>query len=189
MAPPFPSLSTIASAPAVVDSVVGWLWTLALFLFPGLVAAGLCARFAAERLRELFRALPPNGRLLTSYVGVSIALSVPYLTGVVLTVTLAGEAGPAWSEGFLVTALFGGIGVGLVAPAVAVIGLPRLGTDWDPTGYGPGTWGASSPPDWRTRSSPPCPSSHSRSVWRCPAGTDGDVRSGPSRVRRGRSAP
>jgi len=99
----------------------------------------------------------PNGRLLTSYVGVSIALSVPYLTGVVLTVTLAGEAGPAWSEGFLVTALFGGIGVGLVAPAVAVIGLPRLGTDWDPTGYGPGTWGASSPPDWRTRSSPPCP--------------------------------
>lgn len=85
---------------------------------------------------------PPNGRLLTSYVGVSIALSVPYLTGVVLTVTLAGEAGPAWSEGFLVTALFGGIGVGLVAPAVAVIGLPRLGTDWDPTGYGPGTWGS-----------------------------------------------
>jgi len=138
MALPFPSLSTIASAPAVVDSVVGWLWTLALFLFPGLVAAGLCAPFlAAERLRELF-ARSPNGRLLTSYVGVSIARSVPYLTGVVLTVTLAGEAGPAWSEGFLVTALFGGIGVGLVAPAVAVIGLPRLGTDWDPTGYGPG---------------------------------------------------
>jgi len=62
MALPFPSLSTIASAPAVVDSVVGWLWTLALFLFPGLVAAGLCAPFlAAERLRELFRALPRTG--------------------------------------------------------------------------------------------------------------------------------
>jgi len=127
---------------SVAGEVAGWLFTLALFLFPGLVAAGLCAPFlAAERLRALFRALPPSGRLLTSYVGVSIALSVPYLAGVVCTVALADEAGPAWSRGFLVTALFGGIGVGLVAPAVAVIGLPRLGIDWDPTGYGVGTWG------------------------------------------------
>jgi len=181
MALPFPSLSTIASAPAVVDSVVGWLWTLALFLFPGLVAAGLCARFSPPSASGNCSARSPE-RAAPDLVRRRLALSVPYLTGVVLTVTLAGEAGPAWSEGFLVTALFGGIGVGLVAPAVAVIGLPRLGTDWDPTGYGPGTWGASSPPDWRTRSSPPCPSSHSRSVWRCPAaGTDGDVRSGPSR--------
>jgi len=95
MALPFPSLSTIASAPAVVDSVVGWLWTLALFLFPGLVAAGLCAPFSPPSASGNCSARSPNGRLLTSYVGVSIALSVPYLTGVVLTVTLAGEAGPA----------------------------------------------------------------------------------------------
>jgi len=140
-----PALSTPASVPvvtALVDAAIGWLWTLALFLFPGLVAAGLGAPFlAAERLRSLFRALPPDGRILTSYVGVSIALSVPYLAGVVLTVARAAEAGPAWSSGFLLTTLLCGIGVGLVAPAVAVIGLPRLGVDWDPTGYGPSTWG------------------------------------------------
>ncbi|KOX98220.1 MULTISPECIES: hypothetical protein [Halorubrum] len=129
------------AAPAVADAVVGWLWTVALFLFPGIVAAGLCAPFlAAERLRALFRALPPTGRLLPSYLGVSVGLSVPYLAGVVLTVARAAEAGPAWSSGFLLTALLGAVAVGLVAPAVAVFGLPRLGLNWDPTGYGVSTY-------------------------------------------------
>lgn len=126
---------------AVGDSVVEWLWALALFLFPGLVAVGLCAPFlAATRCRALFRALPPAGRVTLSYIGVSIGLSVPYIVGVVLTVAFAADTGPAWSEGFLTTALFGGVLVGFVAPAVAVAGLPRLGIDWDPTGYGYSTW-------------------------------------------------
>ena len=128
-------------APAIVDVAVGWLWTLGLALFPGVAAAGLCAPFlAAERLRALFRALPPRGRLLPSYLGVSVGLSVPYLAGVVLTVARAAEAGPAWSSGFLLTALLGAVLVAFVAPVVAVVGLPRLGLDWDPTGYGPSTW-------------------------------------------------
>ena len=146
----FPSLSVLQSlsgsvsplaAPAVADSIAGWLWTAALLLFPGLVAAGLCAPFlAAERLRALFRALPPRGRVLPSYAAVSVGLSVPYVVGVFLTVWLVESAGPGWSEGFLDTALFGGVLVALVAPAVAVVGLPRLGVDWDPTGYGYSTW-------------------------------------------------
>ena len=84
--------------------------------------------------------MPPAGRLVPSYVGVALALSVSYLAGLLLTVGLVDSAGPGWSEGFLDTALFGGVAVGLVAPALAVLGLPRLGVDWDPTGYGPGTW-------------------------------------------------
>ncbi|TKX74141.1 hypothetical protein EXE46_10435 [Halorubrum sp. GN11_10-6_MGM] len=143
-ASPFVPLSASPLAPAVpalVDAAVGWLWTLALVLFPGIVAAGLCAPFlAAERLRALFRALPPRGRLLPSYLAVSVGLSVPYLVGVVLTVARAAEAGPAWSSGFLLTALLGAVVVAVVAPAVAALGLPRLGLDWDPTGYGVSTW-------------------------------------------------
>jgi len=137
---PAPSVP-LSPVPAVVDSVVGWLWTLALLISPGLVAAGLCAPFlASTRLRGLFRALPPAGRVLPSYLAVAVGLSVPYLVGVVLTVARAAEAGPAWSSGFLLTALLGGVLAGLLAPTVAVFGLPRLGLDWDQTGYGVGTW-------------------------------------------------
>jgi hypothetical protein len=132
---------SVAGVPAVVDTAVGWLWTLALLALPGAVAAVLWAPFLiSARLRALFVALPPASRLLPSYVGVALALSIPYLVGVLLTVGLVDSAGPGWSEGFLDTALFGGVLVGLVAPALAAAGLPRLGVDWDPTGYGATTW-------------------------------------------------
>lgn len=133
--------ASVAGVPAVVDTAVGWLWTLALFALPGAVAAVCWTPFLlSARFRALFVALPPKGRLAPSYVGVALALSVPYLVGVVLTVWLVDSAGPGWSEGFLDTALFGGVLVGFVAPAVAAAGLPRLGVDWDPTGYGASTW-------------------------------------------------
>ncbi|OYR41738.1 hypothetical protein DJ82_04500 [Halorubrum sp. Ib24] len=131
----------VAGVPAVVDTLIAWLSLIALFALPGLVAAVCWTPFLlSARFRALFRTLPPAGRPVPSYVGVALALSVPYLAGVVLTVALVGEAGPGWSEGFLDTALFGGIVVGFVAPAVAAARLPRLGVDWDPTGYGPSTW-------------------------------------------------
>jgi hypothetical protein len=145
--PPISALPALASAPvapavpAIVDTATEWLWTIALFALPGTVAAALWTPFLiAARFRALFRALPPANRLVPSYVGVSLALSVPYLAGLLLTVALVDSSGPGWSEGFLDTALFGGVIVGFVAPALAVLGLPRLGVDWDPTGYGPGTW-------------------------------------------------
>lgn len=50
--------------------------------------------------------------------------------------SVAGEV-----TGWLLTvALFGGVIVGFVAPGAAAGGLPRLGIDWDPTGYGASTW-------------------------------------------------
>ena len=126
---------------SVAGQAVGWLLTLALFALPGAIAAVCWTPFLlSARFRALFVALPPTGRLSVSYVAVALALSVPYLVGTALTVTLADSAGTAWSEGFLDTALFGGVLVGLVAPAFAAAGLPRLGVDWDPKGYGAATW-------------------------------------------------
>jgi hypothetical protein len=139
--PTGPAFASVPAVPAVVDTAIGWLWTIVLFVLPGLVAAVLWTPFLiASRFRALFRALPPAGRLVPSYVGVALTLSIPYLAGLLLTVGLVDSAGPGWSEGFLDTALFGGVLVGLVAPAVAAAGLPRLGVDWDPTGYGASTW-------------------------------------------------
>ena len=134
-------LASVAGGPAVVDTAVGLLWTLALLALPGAVAAVCWTPFLlSARFRALVVALPPRERLVPSYVGVALALSVPYLVGVALTVGLVDSAGPGWSEGFLDTALFGGVLVGFVAPAIAAAGLPRLGVDWDPTGYGASTW-------------------------------------------------
>jgi|AntRauMinimDraft_4_1070384.scaffolds.fasta_scaffold00223_20 hypothetical protein len=149
LAPVFPPAPVPALAPlpatlptlAVVDAAVGWLLTLALLALPGLVAAVLWSPFLlAARFRALCVALPPAGRLVPSYVGVAIGLSVPYVAGLLLTVGLVDSAGPGWSNGLVETALAGGVLVALVAPAAAVLGLPRLGVDWDPTGYGLGTW-------------------------------------------------
>ncbi|GAB7009173.1 hypothetical protein [Halorubrum trueperi] len=134
-------ISATPVAPAVVDAAVGWLLTLLLFASPGLVAAVLWSPFLlASRFRALFVTLPPAGRLVPSYVAVALALSVPYVAGLLLTVGLVDSAGPGWSNGLIETALAGGVLVTLVAPAVAVLGLPRAGVDWDPTGYGASTW-------------------------------------------------
>ncbi|MFC5279247.1 hypothetical protein ACFPM1_10845 [Halorubrum rubrum] len=127
--------------PSLVGDAVGWLWTLALVALPGLVAGLLWSPFLiAARFRALMRALPPRGRLVPSYVGVALALSVPYLVGVLLTVALVDAAGPGWSDGFIETALAGGGIVAIGGPTVAAVGLPRLGVDWDSTGYGVSTW-------------------------------------------------
>jgi|GEM_PF-322177 len=139
--PAFSSLASAPAVPAIVDTAIGWLWAIALSALPGIVAAVLWTPFLiAARFRSLFRALPPAGRLVPSYVGVALLLSVPYLAGVALTVTLVDSAGPGWSDGFIQTAFAGGAITALGGPAVAVLGLPRVGVDWDPTGYGPGTW-------------------------------------------------
>ncbi|MUW15245.1 hypothetical protein GJ633_11740 [Halorubrum sp. CBA1125] len=120
---------------------MSWLYTLVLLALPGLVAALLCAPFLiAARLRALFRALPPAGRLVPSYLAVAIAFSIPYLVGVVLTLWLVDSSGTGWSDGFVTTAFAGGGTVALLGPPAAVLGLPRLGVDWDPTGYGLDTW-------------------------------------------------
>ncbi|MDZ5810728.1 hypothetical protein U4E84_05120 [Halorubrum sp. AD140] len=131
----------VIGSASVVGEATGWLLTLALFVLPGLVAAALWTPILlSTRLRALFRALPPAGRLVPSYVGAALGLSVPYLAGVVLTVEFVDSAGAAWSNALVETALAGGILTALVAPAAAALALPRLGIDWDPAGYGPSTW-------------------------------------------------
>lgn len=120
----------------------GWGFTVGLIIGPGLVAALLWSPFLlSSRLRSLYRSLPPAGSTVVSYLGVTLGLSLPYLVGTVWAITATkGGTGATMANALLdvilpITALYV---IGL--PIASVEGLPRLGIDWDETGYEPSTW-------------------------------------------------
>jgi hypothetical protein len=78
--------------------------------------------------------------MIVSYLLVAIALSIPFVigTGVVFTTTSTEDA--VLSNTLLDLAFGLTIAYVSVLPLTAVVGLPRLGLDWDPTDYGLGTW-------------------------------------------------
>lgn len=115
--------------------------TLALVLVPGLVVTILWSPvLLAGRFRALFRRLPPGRSTVGSYVLVAVTLSLPFVvgTGVALATTSPESAG--LSNALLNVAVLLAVAYSVALPIVAGVGLPRLGLDWDPTGYGAGTW-------------------------------------------------
>lgn len=124
---------------------VGWGAVVATVVAPGLVAGLICAPFlAAERLRALFRALPPRDGLVGSYIGAALLGAVPFYAVTITGLSAAERGALGGGPAPLSNALLGAIPVLLVGyaagvPAVAGGALPLLGYDWDPTGYGPGT--------------------------------------------------
>lgn len=120
--------------------LVGWLWAVVALLVPGVVATAFWTPFlAAGRIRALFDVLPPSGSVLPSYVLAGLAASVPFLVAV-FGVLAAGGSGADLSSGLLTRALLLTVAYTAGLPLVAGLLLPRLGVDWDPTGYGPSTW-------------------------------------------------
>lgn len=119
------------------------LGTLALLVFPGLVAAVLWSPILlVGRLRALFRRLPPGGSTVGSYLLVAVGLSLPFVGGAGAVFATVSAEGAALSNALLNVVLGLTLAYAVVLPAVAGVGLPRFGIDWDPTGYGPGTWAA-----------------------------------------------
>lgn len=130
--------------PTQID-VAAWV-TLALLVFgPGLAAATITAPFlAADRLRSLFRTLPPTDSVVVSYLLVTVGGSLPYVvgTGAILT-AFAGSSpasGATVAERLLGLATVVSLVVVVGWPTVCGLVLPEVGYDWDPTGYGWDTW-------------------------------------------------
>ncbi|MFB6304380.1 MAG: hypothetical protein ABEH47_04380 [Haloferacaceae archaeon] len=124
---------------------LGWVAVLALLLGPGIVAAALCAPFlVAERVRALFRALPPRDGVAIPYVAATVGASFPYVGGTLWALSAGADA--AGREGAAMADALLGVLLGLSAtyvaavPLLAGVALPRVGVDWDPAGYGAGTW-------------------------------------------------
>jgi hypothetical protein len=92
------------------------------------------------RLRSLFRRLPPTGSTLGSYLLVAVGLSVPFHVGSGIVFATTSTEGAALSNALLNVTLALAVSYVIVLPLVAGVGLPRIGIDWDSTGYGASTW-------------------------------------------------
>ena len=115
--------------------------TLALVFGPGVVGAALWSPILlSSRFRSLFGRLPPAGSLIGSYLLVAVGLSIPFVIGTGIVVTTTSADGAALSNALLDLVFGLAIAYVVVLPLVVGAGLPRIGLDWDPTDYGPGTW-------------------------------------------------
>lgn len=124
------------------EEVTGWAVLLALGLGPGVAGAVLWSPFlASARIRSLFRALPPRGSLLVTYPAVLVGASLPYVGGFVAALVWTADANGAATANAILDVIVPVSVVYVVGfPALAGLACPRLGVDWDPTGYGPATW-------------------------------------------------
>ncbi len=127
--------------PLQLDAVAGLVLAAVLILAPGAFAAVPTAAFLfSARIRALFAAVPPTDSPYPAYVLLTVGLGVPWSVGALAALN-APVTGPASTSNALLDVVFGlGIGYLLGLPTVATAGLPRLGVDWDETGYGPRTW-------------------------------------------------
>ncbi|MCD2200761.1 hypothetical protein LPA44_12755 [Halobacterium sp. KA-4] len=106
---------------------------------PGLVAVVLWSPFLLSgRLRSLFRRLPPANSLLISYLVVGVGLAVPFVLGTVVALVRMPQA--VVSNVILDTVVQIAFVYVVALPLLAGDVLPKLGVDWDSTGYGGTTW-------------------------------------------------
>jgi hypothetical protein len=135
----------MAPLQAFVDQLAGWLYAVAFLFIPGAVATVCWAPFLLSgRIRSLFAELRPSDSPYVSYVLVGLAASLPFVVGVGAALvgvdTEGPRAGGRMGNAILTTVLPLSVGYVVGAPLVGAVGLPRIGVDWDPTGYGLSTW-------------------------------------------------
>lgn len=120
-----------------------WATLLVLLTAPGLVATLLWSPILlAGPLRMLFGSLPLTGSTLGNYVATGLVLSVPWVVGFGWAFGTIGARTEAARTGEPLVDVAVQLSVLYVVtlPVAAGAGLPYLGVDWDPAGYGVSTW-------------------------------------------------
>lgn len=125
-----------------LSRLASWALLLGLVLGPPAVAMALWSPFLlSARIRALFRGLPPTGSAVPSYAVAAVCLWVPYLAGLLWVLAdTAGTSGAVTANGLLDVVVPVSLIYVVGLPAIAAVGLPRVGIDWDQTGYGLATW-------------------------------------------------
>lgn len=118
-----------------------WITLAVIVVGPGFIASVSWAPFLiSERFRSLFEQLWPEDSVAISYLLVMIGLSFPWVMGAGGAMVRGSPEELQMANAMMdvvvalsVVYLFG-------LPLVAGVGLPRVGIDWDETGYGLRTW-------------------------------------------------
>lgn len=126
---------------ALLREVMAWGSVLGVVLVLGSGAAVLWSPvLASTRVRALFRELPLSNWTVVNYVVTAITLSIPWVFGVAwafhrLEATQVTDGAVFLNVSTLLTVTYV-----VLIPLGACCGLPRIGIDWDPSGYSVSTW-------------------------------------------------
>jgi hypothetical protein len=120
----------------LLDEVVGYLTVFGFLLAIGVLAAICWAPFLlSKRVRELFAHLPPFTSPYLTYGVVGVGAAVPYLLGLMGALAVTEIGSTLFTVVVIVSA-----GYLVAIPLGGAVVLPRVGVDWDSTGYGVSTW-------------------------------------------------
>lgn len=119
-----------------------WITLAVLVVSPGFIASLLWAPFlGVDRFESLFEQLWPGNSVAVSYLLVMIGLGLPWVVAAGGAMVRASPEELSMANALLDVIVALSIVYLLGLPLVAGLGLPRVGIDWDETGYGPRTWG------------------------------------------------
>ena len=126
----------------IAEDLTGLIWVVVALVTPGLIAGVFWSPFLlSERMRALLSRLPPRDSWGWTYGLAMVALSLPYVIGTIWAlVQTTGDTGAAMANQILDVIVPVSLLYLVGIPVGSVVGLPRLGVDWDQEQYGLGTW-------------------------------------------------
>ena len=121
---------------SLLDELVGYISLMSILLGVGVFVTLCWSPFLLlGRFRQMFERLPPFESFSLTYGVVGVGAAVPYLLGLATSLAVADTGRALFTVVVVVSA-----GYLVAIPLFGAVVLPRVGVDWDSTGYGLSTW-------------------------------------------------